>query len=190
MEYRGWVSPARHTTHNPRQGQGAFGVKSQRVRWSGARSYWQACTTHAFLFDHCKLTSCTVISPYLPCQPYLIRLRLSYPPFGSIGFCSDRTHRSPVRTRAPDTPNFSNVENVLNLECHEPCSITHVRDRPLEVHVILKMVSDLSHGCCILCSGIPNQSGGGCQRTLLKFSVSNRKEVEVAFWRRNLWRKG
>ena len=64
------MSPARHTTHNPRHGLGS------RLRWreistggttpmpdsaraeSGARADWQACTTHAFLLDH--RTSCTV----------------------------------------------------------------------------------------------------------------------------------
>ena len=64
------MSPARHTTHNPRHGLGS------RLGWreistggttptpdsarseSGARADWQACTTHAFLLDH--RTSCTV----------------------------------------------------------------------------------------------------------------------------------
>ena len=64
------MSPARHTTHNPRHGLGS------RLGWreistggttptpdsarpeSGARADWQACTTHVFLLDH--RTSCTV----------------------------------------------------------------------------------------------------------------------------------
>ena len=64
------MSPARHTTHNPRHGLGS------RLGWreistggttpmpdsaraeSGARADWRACTTHAFLLDH--RTSCTV----------------------------------------------------------------------------------------------------------------------------------
>ena len=64
------MSPAQHTTHNPRHGLGS------RLGWreistgettpmpdsaraeSGARADWQACTTRAFLLDH--RTSCTV----------------------------------------------------------------------------------------------------------------------------------
>ena len=80
------MSPARHTTHNPRHGLGS------RLGWheistggttptpdsarpeSGARADWQACTTHAFLLDH--RTGCTVFraivvydSPNLFCGP-------------------------------------------------------------------------------------------------------------------------
>ena len=65
------MSPARHTTHNPRPGLGS------RLGWleistggtspmhdpgraeSGARADWQACTTHAFRLDH-RTVSCTV----------------------------------------------------------------------------------------------------------------------------------
>ena len=63
------MSPARHTTHNPRHGLGS------RLGWreistggttpmpdsaraeSGARADWRACTTHAFLLDHCSVYS-------------------------------------------------------------------------------------------------------------------------------------
>ena len=64
------MSPARHTTHNPRQDLGLRLVwreistvettpmqDSARAEF-GARADWQDCTTHAFLLDH--RTSCTV----------------------------------------------------------------------------------------------------------------------------------
>ena len=63
------MSPARHTTHNPRQGLGSRLVwpeistgqatpmpDSARAE-SGARVDWRACTTHAFLLGH--RISCT-----------------------------------------------------------------------------------------------------------------------------------
>ena len=65
------MSPARHTTHNPRHGLGSrHGWREISTggttpmpdsAWaeSGARADWQACTTHAFLLDH--RTSCTVL---------------------------------------------------------------------------------------------------------------------------------
>ena len=64
------MSPARHTTHNPRQGLGSrlvwrkissvetTSMQDSARAESGARADWQACTTHAFPLDH--HTSCTV----------------------------------------------------------------------------------------------------------------------------------
>ena len=64
------MSPARHTTHNQRQGLGSklmwheistvetTPMQDSARAESGARADWQACTTHAFLLDH--RTGCIV----------------------------------------------------------------------------------------------------------------------------------
>ena len=85
---------------------------------SGARADWQACTTHAFPLDH--RTSCTVFRVIVVFAMTIMARSFTTHLTSlvwSIGFGSDRTHGSPVRTRAPDSPNLSNTSNSRAQEC-------------------------------------------------------------------------
>ena len=74
-------------------------------------------------------------SSFLLWQIRLVRLRLTLPHFWSIAFGPDRTHASPVRTRAPDSPNLSTRECKhcgASLGWHAPFSSMKTKTCPFE----------------------------------------------------------
>ena len=99
-------------------GQGSCGAEPQRLRWLRCRTQPGLSPvserTSKLTPPHVSVYSITVSvvqifgrSPCLLWQPWLVCLRLTWPLLWSIGFNSDRTHWSPVRTWAPDSHNFS-----------------------------------------------------------------------------------
>ena len=119
------MSSERHTTHNPRRGLGSRLVwheistvetnpmqDSARAE-SSAPADWQACITHTFVLYH--RTGCTVFRAIVMFA--MTTMGRSFTThltslLWSIGFGSYQTHGSPVRTRAPDSPNLSLVSKT------------------------------------------------------------------------------